>query len=800
MHNIPLRTRKGQIFTWDLVFGIIIYMITLAAITQLWETTYQEVRRSEESYEMNWLSETAADQLVRTGGDPHNWTTNNAIAYGLAETRNAGKIVESRVLDADKVLFLIDSFNKNYTATRSRLLGSAKYDVYMILSCLNRTDMHCLQGLPLDQVSDSVKCNNQRIHVNKFKRVTDAYVFLEAEELWGHENHDKCDKGCSADNMSRIDLATGEAAVRVMPGTYNIWGRTVDDPSSSAKLVVDGVAYQLYNLTYEGAVGWNWIGRQALDTDVEMGFAETSSGDLLDAILLTTDDFYDPRGENPLTFGDPNVYEPCIVGNPTEGADIVSSYKTAIMGGPISDFAGVQPIIYDTVELKLVVWGGTAMPPRNNTSSTTSTTTTTLQPNDINCTVPAGGLKEGCVSKNLPVIDVKMIDLWGASGLDTKITCGADKELTVQWRGKHAGDPNYFGFFIDNSSYFVGACRSNNTGETQGQIYDYDMNCSINVPVAVNLPDGDHDLIVTAEDFRGYCYPYPTNVSADDEEKTTVQLEGCVTYTDLPCTPVSGTVKEECRAPTTVEKIYKVEVPSGQLVCGSPSTVRTYWGGTHGADMVVQWTYLIKDTPSTYICVGRCRSEVSPADTKKYYNLTCNINMNTASDCKGNGYSIAYGTYDLYVVAETEAGYYCMDPLAANADAAGRTSVTVNCGGAPPSSPSSAPSSAVSSQSSGSSGSSSASSAPATANYVFSYTINYMDYFPKTVVGADLMTDIFTPGLSSTTPDDGTVDYLDGLNIETVSGVPAGSCTAWNVLLTLDDSSTTYLLSPDGSC
>ena len=57
---------KGQVFTGDLFFGILIFLIVLVITIDLWDTAYTELRRAEDAYEMNWIAETISDQLVQS--------------------------------------------------------------------------------------------------------------------------------------------------------------------------------------------------------------------------------------------------------------------------------------------------------------------------------------------------------------------------------------------------------------------------------------------------------------------------------------------------------------------------------------------------------------------------------------------------------------------------------------------------------------------------------------------------------------------------------------------------------------
>jgi len=676
---------KGQVFTWDLLFGISIFMATLLVTVQLWEMSYSELRHSEEYYEMNWLANNAADQLVLTPGYPPNWSAEKIANLGLAETKGDGS-AESRVLDPDKVLSLIKVFGSNYSFARGRLLGGSQYEVFIEFSCLNTTTLECLQGLPLDYVSESADCIGQRIHVNRYKRITDSYGWFEAETLWGHASSEKCNKGCSNNNMTMVDQAgRASVTVNVRPNTYMMWARVLESDSNT-KIMVDGRGYRMYNSTGGELVGnmiWKWLGEQKLGPEVALSFEDTRSGDLLDALLFSTDTFYDPRTENLENYGNPNVKGPCVIGNPNEGADSISAFKTAVVGMPMTlddRLTGSQPVAEGILGVKVVVWGGIALPPRNKSNETQGSTTTTTLANELLC---AGSPTERCISPNQPAIDIERIIFWSDGREDNTLTCGVEKKFTVYWRGKHGGDPNYFGFFIDNSSHFVGACQSiNRTGEAIGELYDYRMNCTVNPQPSLGVPDGEHDFIVTGEDYMGFCYPQPENTSQDEEVRAPVDVEGCVNYERIPCTSVTASLKSDCIPGTdTVEKIYVVKARRDRLKCGEDTPVEVYWAGTHGFnDRQVQWRLMLK-RGAGYVTVGKCRSNVATAETEKaYYNLSCSINLDEETGCGGPCTTYNGQKLYLYVVAESDGNSYCDDPGSPDVEAVGRTEVTIVCG------------------------------------------------------------------------------------------------------------------------
>ncbi len=676
MHNLPvISMKKGQILMWDLMFGLLIFFVALALTINMWDNSYYELRYAEEDYEMNWLADTIAEQLVRTTGEPKNWMPQTAIAYGLVETNRLG-YTKSRVLDADKILYLIDSFDKNYTLTRNNLLGSSKYEIYIQLICVNQSGLECLQGLPLDRVKNTVFCNNKAIRVTG--DATSSYIWLEAEDLWGNGNNESCDKGCSKGNMSVVD-GTPEVSVKTSQGTYMIWVRTLEE-GSEAKIVIDGAEHAIHKLGLSGLLGWNWVGEQELSSDTVISFKDALSTTEVDAVLLTTDALYDPRYEHPDTFGNPNNESVCIIGDEKGGAEIVMASRTGIIGLPVGRteiFESMQAINQDIIDIKVMLWKGQALTPRN-ASETTTTTTTIVVKDSLSC---AGEPTELCVQDE-QWISIENITLWDEDGNpDNTLVCGQKKDVTVYWRGKHLGDPNYFGFFIKDNRQKIGACESNNIdGESGGTIYGYYMNYSFTPESsAIKLPDGTYDFIVTADDFGGYCNS--SDPRADDEKKVSINLRDCIQYTPLTCATTGGFKFDGCNnLSDTITKVYTVEVDGGQLLCdGNTDTVKVKFRGTHGDDKAVQWSFIVKDG-TNYVCVGKCQSTVLTAEpTPQDYELICTLNLNGV-DCSNNIYSISNGPHIFYVVPESYGNLYCAEPENKWAEAVGSATVNVYCG------------------------------------------------------------------------------------------------------------------------
>ncbi|MBU0762778.1 MAG: hypothetical protein KKD39_07100 [Candidatus Altiarchaeota archaeon] len=673
--------KKGQIFTWDLIFGSMLFLVALAIALNIWESTYLQIRTTEDDYERNWLAETISEQLVRTTGEPGNWTPADVVSYGLTKTDATFKKTTSRVLDPDKLLMLIDAFYDNYTKVRGDLLGSSKYNVYIELSCINQSNLACIQGLTLNSVENSVSCNNQIIHVRNKK--TDNYYFLEAEELWGDYSDTTCDKGCSKGNMSVVHGKSTKTIV-VDPGRYRIWIRPLED-MHDVRFTVNEYNYPLYVTNVPGQVNWNLMGDQNLEFEATLGFENTKEDTKVDAILLTTDMTYDPRYTNQGDYGKPDIEDTCIIGQVGEGANIVSSSKTAVMSVPETHqetFSNAYYINTKVVKVNVILYEGIALPPKESTSSTT-TTTTLPEWIEIPCTGP---VSEGCTANQMNWIDIQDVRLYNSGGaIDNTIYCDVMKNLDVRWMGAHAGDNNYFGFFIENESSFIGSCESE-APENEDAMNYYQMNCSVTAEASsIGVADGVYTLVVTAEDMVGYCNA--TDSRVDEKYEKSILLRDCVAYTDISCGYSSETWPGSTCDQTDdrVDSIIAAEVPD-TLTCNSaPYSVNIKFKGRRNMNGNIRWAFLVQNGGS-YVCVGKCRFYQNPSshpveDELQYYSMSCSLDMNNVA-CPGGNYLLDNGIYSMYITAETDTFGYCTNP--SQADAYLLKQVTLSNCGPPP--------------------------------------------------------------------------------------------------------------------
>ncbi|MFC2154739.1 hypothetical protein ACFLRC_04590, partial [Candidatus Altiarchaeota archaeon] len=196
--------KRGQLFTWDLIFASTLFMLNLFLVIYFWETSVREINSARTIQDMGWAVESVSDKLIRTSGLPVDWDDSfppqldDVVVFGLAEdeflygTHNA----LDRVLDPDKFVWLANfSYYKpngtyKYDEVRRSLLGGGEYDFFIDFHCLNQSSVDCFGGLFFDSFagagnnhSGNISCSNG-FRFQIFNQKTYQYQWFEAEELF----------------------------------------------------------------------------------------------------------------------------------------------------------------------------------------------------------------------------------------------------------------------------------------------------------------------------------------------------------------------------------------------------------------------------------------------------------------------------------------------------------------------------------------------------------------------------------------------------------------------------------------
>ena len=359
---------RGQVFTWDLVFSTILFLVLLLSLIFVWDNALADIRLQEEDYEMNWLSKTVTKTLVMTPGVPVEWNFNNVLVYGLAKTVKRGDTIStlSHVIDPNKFIYFVYDATGDYEKTRRKLLSSSRYHYYVEVSCLNDSGVDCFQGIRFESINFNIGCSNQYVFTVT-DHVTDTYRWLEAEDKWGDPWGEDCteaNNNCSNSFSSRVGLSPGGKKAETNPGYYRVWVRCLQD-LNGLTVVVDGHETPVGCNAGTNKFSWSSFGYFNMTRDTMIEFNRTISPPSpnptqVDAILLTTNLNYDPATANTLYYGNPNIIKKCILGNYSGNAKkAVASSQTASFGEQLSDMqllSGSQPYLQNTVEIRTVLW------------------------------------------------------------------------------------------------------------------------------------------------------------------------------------------------------------------------------------------------------------------------------------------------------------------------------------------------------------------------------------------------------------------------------------------------------------
>ena len=142
MSSKGLRDRKAQASSSELLIAYFIFFLALTMAIVLWTDTTETIDSRERLIDFEDMAANIAEKLVRTPGDPSNWTSNNVSVIGLA--------YEPRTLSPEKLQVFMDLMNdskpsaecpgiSNYECNK-HLLGVGKNNFYLALKETNWTD------------------------------------------------------------------------------------------------------------------------------------------------------------------------------------------------------------------------------------------------------------------------------------------------------------------------------------------------------------------------------------------------------------------------------------------------------------------------------------------------------------------------------------------------------------------------------------------------------------------------------------------------------------------------------------
>jgi|WetSurMetagenome_2_1015567.scaffolds.fasta_scaffold14584_2 hypothetical protein len=174
MSSKGLRDRKAQASSAELLMAYFIFFLALTMAVLMWTNFIDTIDSRERLTDFEDLTGNIAEKLVRTPGDPSNWSSDHVSAIGLA--------YEPRTLGPEKILAFIDLMNDSKPSTacpgisnyecNKHLLGVGKHEFFLALKETNWTDPGWTESnWTIVRIGD-VNCTAGKYPVDDVERLT----------------------------------------------------------------------------------------------------------------------------------------------------------------------------------------------------------------------------------------------------------------------------------------------------------------------------------------------------------------------------------------------------------------------------------------------------------------------------------------------------------------------------------------------------------------------------------------------------------------------------------------------------
>ena len=134
---------KGQVWSLDFVTSLVVFLVVLIPLFFIWSYVNMQNQQQILFYEVETLTLSISDMLIRTEGLPEGWDTSDVNQIGLSSEEN--------VLNTTKVSYFLTMGNSEYNRTRAILTGS--YDFFFNLTDLNGTSHGIIGNKPQDRMT-----------------------------------------------------------------------------------------------------------------------------------------------------------------------------------------------------------------------------------------------------------------------------------------------------------------------------------------------------------------------------------------------------------------------------------------------------------------------------------------------------------------------------------------------------------------------------------------------------------------------------------------------------------------------
>jgi len=134
---------RAQVWSLDFITSIIVFLVVLVPLFFIWSYVNAQSQQEILFDEVETLSLSISDALIRTGGMPEGWDNSSVTAIGLASEEN--------VLNATKVFYFLSMGNSEYNRTRAILTGG--YDFFFNITDINGTNYGKIGNSPQERMT-----------------------------------------------------------------------------------------------------------------------------------------------------------------------------------------------------------------------------------------------------------------------------------------------------------------------------------------------------------------------------------------------------------------------------------------------------------------------------------------------------------------------------------------------------------------------------------------------------------------------------------------------------------------------
>ena len=134
---------NGQVWSLDFITSVLVFLVVLIPLFFVWN--YVNIQNQQQILfdEVETLTLSISDSLIRTKGLPEDWNTSDVSSIGLSSEEN--------VLNVTKVSYFLTMGNSEYNRTRAILTGG--YDFFFNLTDINGTAHGTIGSKPQDRMT-----------------------------------------------------------------------------------------------------------------------------------------------------------------------------------------------------------------------------------------------------------------------------------------------------------------------------------------------------------------------------------------------------------------------------------------------------------------------------------------------------------------------------------------------------------------------------------------------------------------------------------------------------------------------